>query len=292
MIYSMTGFGKGTAEESGLSVEVEINSLNSRFLDAKFKLPGYLSAIEYRLRQLVAGKINRGKLSIFVSVNSTTADFKPMKIDIASVEKFYNEVVLLKSKLGLSGEIDINVLLNMPDAIVSSYDESELEIAYAVIAGALEQALDELNVSRNREGEVLAADIRQRLQHIKTECSDVEKLAPENSAYQLKKLKDRLKTILGDTEIDESRLIMEAGILAERYDITEELVRLQSHLANFESDLKTGGDLGKRLSFILQEMGREINTIGSKCGNAEISSHVVNIKEELEKIREQLANLE
>ncbi len=292
MIYSMTGFGKGTAVESGLSVEVEINSLNSRFLDAKFKLPGYLSSLEYRLRQIVASKIRRGKLSIFINVNSTTADLKPMKIDIASVEKFYNEVVLLKSKLGLSSEIDINVLLNMPDAVVNSYDESELEIAYAVVARAVDQALDELNVSRNREGEVLAADIRRRLQSVKMECSNIETLAPANSEYQLNKLKDRLKTVLGDTEIDESRLIMEAGILAERYDITEELVRLQSHLANFDSDLKTGGDLGKRLSFILQEMGRETNTIGSKCGNAEISSHVVSIKEELEKIREQVANLE
>ena len=292
MIYSMTGYGKDSAECTGYSVEVEVNSLNSRYLDLRFKIPPYLSSIEHRLRTLVIEKINRGKVSIFINLIPTGPEFKTSRIDIHTAERFYNEISELNNRLGISGEIDINTLMNIPDVIVTSYTNEEIESIYFEIAMVLERALDELRISREKEGEMLSSDIRSRISIIKSAIESIEKLIPGNNERQFEKLKVKLVSIVGDIQIDQSRLILEAGILAERYDITEELVRLKSHLNNFSIDLKNGGNVGKKLSFIIQEMGREANTIGAKCNDMGISSLVINIKEELEKIREQIANIE
>jgi len=292
LIYSMTGFGKGSAEGESFGVEVEINSVNSRYLDIKFKLPNYLYSAEHQLRKLVANKVDRGKLNITINISIFTPDFKPIGIDIEAAEKFYEELTLLNNRLGLNQDIDISLLLSAPDIIKNNYSDKNLESIIPEVKKALDEALDNLAQNRNREGEFLSADIKERLGLVISNVDAINKLAPANSEKLLKKIREKLIAVLGDIEMDETRLMLEAGVLAERYDITEELVRLRSHIDNFLSDLNRGGTIGKRLNFILQEMGREINTVGAKCNDASISALVVNIKEELEKIREQAANLQ
>lgn len=292
MIYSMTGYGKGRVESNGIGVEVEMNSLNSRYLELRFKMPQYLSPMEHRLRTMIVDKLHRGKVSVYINLSFSNVDFKPSKIDFTAAESFFDDISALKLKLGLPGDIDISTILNIPDVIVSSHTEEELEIVFLVISDALEIAIDELLKSKSREGELLSTDIVSRIMLIRSSLDKIEKLAPGNNERQLEKLKERLNSVLGEIQHDENRLLTEAGLLAERYDITEEIVRLRSHLDNFEKDLKKGGILGKRLNFISQEMGRETNTIGSKCSDFEISKYVIDIKEESEKIREQIANIE
>ncbi|MCP4632684.1 MAG: YicC family protein [candidate division Zixibacteria bacterium] len=292
MIYSMTGFGKGSAEGEGFGIEVELNSVNSRYLDLRIKMPGYLSPLENRIRSYINEKVERGKINIFINVISSGPEFSTARIDFNVAESFYNQLMDLKSKLDLPGQIDINTFMAIPDIIVAAYSDEEIESILLVISTALRQALGELLISRSREGETLCEDIQSRIVIINMAVESIEKITPVNNSSLLKKLQDKLKLIVGDVQVDESRLITEAGILAERYDITEELVRLKSHLMNIEEDLEKGGPIGKRLNFIIQEMGREVNTIGSKCNNSDISILVINIKEELEKIREQAANLE
>ena len=292
MIYSMTGFGKGTASGDGFEVEIKITSLNSRYLDLKFRMPGYFNAIEHKLRSLVSQKLERGKVNLFVNLVPTGPRFKPSRIDLDAAESFYGEIAALRERLGLTSEIDINTLVSIPDVVLTCYSEAELEIIYPVMVEAMEKAIDELQASRAREGEALGDDLRERKEKVLSLTDAIEMLSHENSQAQLRKLKERLRAIIGDAQVDEQRLLLEAGILAERYDTTEELVRLRSHLNNFESDLGQGDSQGKRLSFIVQEMLRETNTIGSKCNDAAISAFVISIKEELEKMREQAANLE
>lgn len=292
VLFSMTGFGKGRSEGSGVVVETEISSLNSRYLDLKFKIPPFLSAIEYRLRSHVVGRLKRGKVNVFIRIIPVGSNFKPSRIDLDTAEKYYTDLVSLREKLGIKDDIKIENLLNIPDVVVSNYTDEELDTIYSVIAGSLNQALDELDGSRQVEGEILAADIEKRIKDIDVSLKSIEDLAVSNADNRLDKLREKLRAIIGDVQIDESRLILEAGVLAERYDITEEIVRLKSHIENFLLDMKKGRDSGKRLGFIVQEMGREVNTIGSKCNDIKISSLVIDIKEELEKIREQIANIE
>jgi uncharacterized protein (TIGR00255 family) len=292
VLFSMTGFGKGRSEGSGVVVETEVSSLNSRYLDLKFKIPAFLSAIEYKLRTHVVGRLKRGKVNIFIRIVPVGSNFKPSRIDLDTAGKYYTDLVSLREKLGIKDDIKLENLLNIPDVVVSNYTDEELDTIYSVIAGSLNQALDELDRSRRVEGEILAADIENRIKDIDVSLKSIEDLAVSSADNRLDKLREKLRAVIGDVQIDESRLILEAGVLAERYDITEEIVRLKSHIENFLLDMKKGRDSGKRLGFIVQEMGREINTIGSKCNDIKISSLVIDIKEEIEKIREQIANIE
>ncbi len=291
MIYSMTGYGKAVIVDKELSVEVEAKSLNSKYLDLSIRLPRVLSDKEIELRNVVQRKIKRGKLSINLFIKKDGIDYKLANVDENALKGVINLLEQIKSTSGSTEEVSIGHVLNFQHLffVDNDHDNSrEFDLAIK----AIEKALDQLMEMRAKEGETLATDLRMRIQNINSAVETVEKASPESVNEYFGKLKERAKELVeGVAEYDE-RLRMELALLSEKYDVTEECVRLKSHTAQFLSTLEKGIDVGRKLNFLTQEMNREANTINSKSVATNVSYNGIFIKEELEKIREQIQNIE
>ncbi|MBI5050936.1 MAG: YicC family protein [Nitrospirae bacterium] len=281
-IQSMTGYGRA---ENG-NFKVEARSLNFKTLDVQVKTPSFLFFCEPEIKKLVKEKFSRGRIEVFISVQ--LAETVRLKINKALAREYYDSLLALKKEFSIPGDIEINVLASQKD--IFSYDEPEIE--FTALRSAVEAAIDDLKKMRTEEGENLANDIAGRIRLLKDGVSRIEDKRSGFTANARKALADRLREILGDAMIDESRLLQEVAILIDRSDITEEIVRLKSHLKYIEDVLKSGDAVGRKLDFIIQEIHREINTIGSKAASTEISPVIVELKSELEKIREQVQNLQ
>ena len=288
----MTGFGRSTVEGEGLIWTVEVSSVNSRFLDVQVRLPRALSGAEFALRKRVGERVARGKFTANVSWDVIPGSEDAGRLNAALARSYIQQLKELQQSEGLEGQVSIEVVSGLPDLFVGASETSDREAREKLLLGALDSALKALQGMRASEGERLSEDIRKRLGDIRDELSGIEKEAEEYAVSLAERVQQRVRELFADVSIDPQRLAQEAAFLAERADITEECVRLSAHLDEFEATLRKGGEVGRRFNFLLQEMVRETNTIGSKTGELGVIRRVVRIKEELERVREQVQNIE
>jgi uncharacterized protein (TIGR00255 family) len=279
---SMTGYGRGL---SG-NFKTEIRSSNHKNIDIHINIPHYLFSYDYKIRKTVRKKFNRGRIDIYIPRQEV--ENMKLKVNKVLAREYFNALLSLKNELSISEDISIDVLAAQRDIFVMD----DPEIDEAELFRAVEMALDELTKTRTEEGNYLINDIMKRLKLLSTYLSRIEKRRKEYEADAQQKLHERLKELLGAVQIEESRLIQETAIIIEKSDITEEIVRLKSHLKQFEEVVGSGDAIGKKLDFIIQEMRREINTVSSKTHDIDITTNAVEMRHEIEKIKEQVQNLQ
>jgi uncharacterized protein (TIGR00255 family) len=288
----MTGYGKHTVSSNVVQLSIEIRSVNSRYLEISFKLPKSLLSFEQEIKQLVKQNVDRGKLAIAVYYEGGDNGLTDVHLDERLLDQYLKVTDAIADKTGIADSLSLNAIVRIPDIVVSSVDKSkEAELKTLLLEGT-KAALDDFNTMREDEGRVLQAEMQQRLQKMDANLRIIEERNTGASRAQLKKLHDRLMDNLQLEKIDPDRLEMELAFLSDKVDVTEEIVRLKAHIKAFETTLLKDNTPGKRLNFLNQEMHREANTIGSKTADVTISHLSVTIKEEIEKIREQVQNIE
>lgn len=290
MVQSMTGYGSASISSENFKVSVEVKSLNSKFVEVNLKLPRTYLTHEVGVRNFLVSELKRGKINALIAVEVLNPDKSRLKINREIVRGYVNELKILKEELGLSAPIDLEYLLTLPDAI-SSDDTSEDPEEWKLIQQALSEASKSITESRIREGKALEEDLNLRCELIAISLEAVEALLPQRIESIRSRILSSLNEIADRVNIDGNRFEQELIYYIEKLDVNEEIVRLKKHIDYFEATLKEPESNGKKLNFISQEMGREINTIGSKANDAEIQFYVVKMKEELEKIKEQLMNI-
>ena len=292
MIRSMTGFGRRQAPWQDGSVTVEMRSVNHRFLEIACRLPRPLSPLEDSFKKAIQQRCTRGRIDITVTVQAGKGRAENVILDQSLAKQYHQALRTLKKSLKLSGSIDLALMAGLRD-VLSVSDQPTEDPKLAKIAQQLTvEALADLEGMRTREGKALAEDMSARIQTIRGHKTLVAARTPLLAQEIFDKMKGRVEKLLGSEIPDPSRLYQELAVYADRGDITEEIVRLDSHMIQFEQTLNRADSVGKTLDFLLQEIGREVNTIGSKANDAEIAGHVVQMKTELERIREQVQNVE
>ena len=291
MAFSMTGYGKGLAENKNLTVEVEVKSVNSRYLDIVLKLPSSLMNKEYELRELIKAKIKRGKITVLMVLKENGNDGTGVKINKENLKKYLSVIKEIKKTAKLNDKIKLEHLLNNKE-IFESNDLEFYEEEFTLIKKALDSALNNLIKMKKNEGKELSKDLKKRIEIIEEKLSEIEKDSANSVNEYFLKLKEKVKLLLEDVNIDNDRLQMELAIIADKAEITEESVRLKSHIKFFMESLDKDDEPGRKLNFLCQEMNRETNTISSKTISTSITHNTVLIKEEIEKIREQIQNIE
>lgn len=292
MIRSMTGFGRQQAPWQDGSVIVELRSVNHRFLEVACRLPRSLSQLEETIKKAVQQRCTRGRVDMTVTVQGGKGRLGTVSLDQALAKQYYQALSTLKKSLKLSGSIDVALVAGLRDVISISDQPSEDPKLAKLVQKLATQALNDLETMRQREGVALAKDMQERIQAIRDRRSAVAARSPKAIEESFERMKSRVEKLLGTEPPDLPRLHQELAQFADRGDITEEIVRLDSHMIQFEQQLNRAESVGKTLDFLLQEMGREVNTIGSKANDAEIAVQVVQMKAELERIREQVQNIE
>lgn len=291
MIRSLTAFGRAEVESDGLRYSIEVRSVNNRFLDISTRLPRNLLALDSDIRNRVKNRIERGKVNVFVEEPREDVQKSRLEIDMVAAQELINSLREVAKRAHLTDDVtlrDIAFNLNM---LSGSESEKIAQLRLKLVLDGLEQAIDLFDDMAAAEGANLEQDFLQRLNRMEEISREVETRAKENRELSLQRIHERIEKYLAQEKLDESRLEQEAAYLVDRIDITEELVRLRSHIDLFRQALDKGGLVGKRLNFILQEMNREVNTVGSKALDSEIATLVVEAKEELEKLREQVQNV-
>lgn len=292
MIASMTGYGRGEATADGVTVAVELRSVNSRFLEVTTRLPRSLSLRENEIKELIRKKISRGKITMVVAVDRDSNGALPLKINVSAAKTYYKLLNQLKKSVKLNEKIKLEHLLRFSEVIEQEEIESTDELEWNVLQQALDQASDSLSAMRKNEGGELEKDFRSRIGVLEERLGVIERLSKEQVPKERTRLRERITQLIENETVNEERLEVELALLADRLDVTEECVRFRSHNKFFLDALKQDEAAGRKLNFLIQEMNREANTIGSKSSAAEIAHLVVGIKEELERIREQLQNIE
>ncbi len=291
MIYSMTGYGKGAAENGKIKTAVEVKSVNGRFLDIALRLPSSLMNKEYELREIIKTKIKRGKLMVSIQVKRNGSDDEDISLNKDKLKNYISLIKEIKKISKSSEKIKLEHLLFNKEI----FETNELEFSeheFNVLKKALNTALTELLKMKKNEGKELAKDLRKRIEIIGTKLDEIEKESGASVKEYFEKLKEKVQTILGDVNADKDRLEQELAIIVDKAEITEECVRLRSHIKFFSESIDNDDEPGRKLNFICQELNREANTISSKTISTLITHNVVSIKEEIEKIREQLQNIE
>ena len=294
MIKSMTGFGRGEYADEKRNITVEIRSVNHRYADITVKMPKRYAFAEERIKSTVKETIKRGKTDVSVMVETLSQGDMDVRLNEPLARQYMDNLSALKSQHDLDGQIDIALLASMPDVLRVIPDvEDEEEVASAICEAALIAAGNNDSM-RRIEGEKLKEDLKKRGELIRELVAQVDERAPQVAVEYVEKMKERIRELIdGSPEIPEERILTEAAIFADKSNITEELVRLDSHMKQLAQILDQGDDpVGKKLDFLVQEMNREANTIGSKANDIEITSCVLQIKSEIEKIREQVQNIE
>ncbi len=292
MIKSMTGFGRGEWQGEGKRLEVEIKSFNHRFCDIVTHLPRKLSSLEPRLRAFLKQRLSRGRIEVFVQVDESSLDEQRLEIDLKLAKDYYGALRRLKETLGIPGAIQIDTMTVFREIFTRKDVEVDIEKEWVILQKPLEGALTGLERMRREEGQALREDFLQRLCRVEGIVAEVEKRGPNVLEACRDRLTERVRELSGGLPIDPARLAQEVAFLAERADITEELVRIRSHVSQFREMLGDPEPMGRKLDFLLQEINREVNTIGSKANDAPSAQLVVEIKSELEKMREQVQNVE
>lgn len=295
MIRSMTGFGRCTGTVDGLDITVEVKSVNSRYLDCSVKISRAFAYLEERVKPYLQKRgIFRGKVDVYISVEVTDSGAVEVAIDEGYLKGYLDALYRLRDGFGLRDDISVMTVARNQDIFRVKKPEEDAERDWARVLSVLEPAVDAFLDTRAREGESLAADIRKKLDEILTRVDEIERLSEESVVHYRERLAERIRDALSDNQItpDESRLLTECAIYSDKVAVDEELLRLRTHLSTFRGMLDGGEPVGRKMDFTIQEMNREINTTGSKCNDAKIAQHVVEVKCTLEKIREQIQNLE
>ncbi len=293
MIISMTGFGRGEAADNGLSATVEIKSLNSRYLDLSIRLPQRLQDKELILKELVQKTISRGKLNINVHVTESDSGEPHIKVDEVKVKAYARILREVQEAAGIEGSLNVRNITGFGDVFITKEDDEEiLAQKWAVALKALNAAIENLVAMRTQEGDQLKSDLTERIESIESNLKDIEKVSDGRVGEVRNKLRERIQQLFDDENFDKERLETEVAVIADKMDITEEIVRMRAHLKFFIEAIEQPEPAGRRLNFLTQEMNRELNTIGSKANDSEIAHHVVRSKETLEQIREQVQNVE
>ena len=288
----MTGYGRAVRTLNGREITVELRSVNNRFLDCTVKLPRAFSYAEDAIKQTVKAGVARGKVDVFVGVNATAEENVRVSLNRPVLEGYLNALRTVVADYGVRDDISAMSLSRLPEVFVVEKPEEDEERNTADIVSVAKEALATYNIMREREGAALAADVRAHAKVILSFVEKVEQRSPVTLREYRARLENKLREVLENKSIDESRIVTEAALFADKIAVDEETVRLRSHLSQLEALLSEGGAIGRKLDFLLQEMNREANTIGSKGNDLEQARNVVEIKAELEKIREQIQNIE
>lgn len=292
MIKSMTGYGRAVETRNGREISVEIRSVNNRYLDCNIKLPRLYSFAEEAVKQAVKSSISRGKVDVFFSITNCGTGAVEISLNRPVLEGYLAAMRTIVTDYGVTDDISVSSLAKLPDLfLVEKADTDEEQVTEDLIA-VVQEALAAFDAMRTREGAALEADLRSRAGTILSLTEQVEARSPVTLAEYRARLTAKMQEVLENQNIDESRILAEAALYADKIAVDEETVRLRSHLSQLENMLAGGGAIGRKLDFLLQEMNREANTIGSKGNDLEQARTVVEIKAELEKIREQTQNIE
>ena len=295
MAKSMTGFGRGVYEDELRSVTVELRSVNHRYSDITVKMPRRYQFAEDTIKSIVKGVAPRGKIDVFVNVDNIAADDTAVELNPALAKRYYETLQTLRQEIPeLAGEPTLAMIANFPDVVKTGAAEEDEELLLKALSEAAKEAAANLDAMRVTEGAKLMEDILQRGRLIEETVGGIEVYAPEVAKNYTAKLKERIQELLGgDVAIPEDRILLEAAVFADKSNITEEMVRLKSHCSQLRAiAADTSGPIGKKLDFLVQEMNRESNTIGSKANDIHITNDVLLLKAEIEKIREQVQNIE
>jgi len=294
MIKSMTGFGRGEYADDKRGVVVEIRAVNHRYSDINVKMPRRYSFAEEPIKALVKNVAPRGKIDVSIMVDSVGEDETNVRLNLPVAKQYHDNLMRLKSELNLHGEVSLSLLAGMPDVIRAVAEVEDEQAILKSLSEPVIQAVENLDAMRIEEGAKLTEDILYRGELIAEIAGEVEEYAPGVVETYAAKMKDRIAELLGNgSAVPEDRILLEAAVFADKSNITEELVRLKSHIAQLRSIIATAREpVGKKLDFLVQEMNREANTMGSKANDIAITNRVLNLKSEIEKIREQIQNIE
>ena len=292
MIKSMTGYGRAQGTFSGGEITVEIKSVNNRYLDCGVKMPRVYSYMEESVKSLVQGTISRGKVDVYISINSAGAENVKISLNTPVLEGYLAALKQIAQTYDVKDDISVQTLTRFNDIFLVEKQEEDEDESKAQILAVVAEALKAFDEMRIIEGQALKKDLMEKAEGILNLVSKVEERSPVTVAAYREKLFNKMKEVLESTTIDESRIIQEAAIYADKVAVDEETVRLRSHISQLNKMLSEGGVIGRKLDFLMQEMNREANTIGSKGNDVEQARTVVDIKSQLEKIREQIQNIE
>ena len=292
MVKSMTGYGRAEETVNGCTITVELRSVNNRYLDCNVRIPRLYLFAEDAIKTRVQNTIARAKVDVFVTVDIAGAEKVQVSVNRPVADGYYAALRQLAEIYGLESEISVSLLSRFPEVLLAEKAEEDVEQMAKDICSVLDRALADFDQMRTREGERLREDVLSRAAVIEEKVGLVEERSPQTVSEYRAKLEARMNEVLSSTQIDPARILTEAAIFADKVAVDEETVRLRSHIGQLREMLDKGGATGRKLDFLIQEFNREANTIGSKCSDIEIARHVVDIKAEIEKIREQVQNIE
>ena len=292
MIRSMTGYGSSEIERSGQRLTAEIRSVNHRFCEVSVRGPKVAMLFEDQIRQLVQDRFSRGKFNLTISWVGAGDQGEVLKLNDSVAQRYVDLMNTLKARFGLSGDIDLRTLAALPDLFSWEHTSMSDEESWALVREVVEKAADSMSMMKTREGSALSTDLDKRLVILRVELERVAERAPLRPGEAKERMVMRIKPLLDDVEMDPIRIAQEVAMLADRLDCTEECVRLSAHLDQFKHLIDGSEMAGRKLNFLLQEMNREANTIGSKANDVEIAHAVIVMKEEIERLREQVQNVE
>ena len=292
MIKSMTGYGSAKGSAEGLEISIELKSVNNRYLDTSVRLPRSFLFAEDAVKAAVQSHISRGKVDVFVSVDSSGADNMVVKVNEPLLKGYIEALVHISEEFSLPNDMTAMSVSRFPDVLSVEKKDLDADAISAAISEVMEKALVDFDSMRLREGEKLRDDVLMRLGIIESLVSTIEAEAPKTVAQYRARLEQKMAEVLGATDIDENRILAEAAIFADHIAVDEETVRLRSHMSQLKTMIKGNSPTGRKIDFLIQEFNREANTIGSKCQNSDVAHIVVDLKSEIEKIREQIQNIE
>ena len=292
MIKSMTGYGSAKGTVEGLEITVELKSVNNRYLDTSVRLPRSFLFAEEAIKSAVQSHISRGKVDVFVSVDSSAAGDMTVKVNEPLLKGYIEAIRHISEEYSLANDMTALSVSRFPDVLSVEKKDLDAEAISAGISAIVEEALRDFDAMRQREGAKLRDDVLSRLETIDRLVSTVETDAPKTVAEYRKRLEQKMQEVLGSTGLDENRILAEAAIFADHIAVDEETVRLRSHMSQLTTMINGNSPTGRKIDFLIQEFNREANTIGSKCQNSQIAHVVVDLKSEIEKIREQIQNIE
>ena len=292
MVTSMTGFGRGKVSEQDFEITVEIKSVNHRYFEYSSRMPRAYQFIDEKIKSLLSSRISRGKVEVSVLIEDTSANSLELSINSTYADAYIKALHNLAKEYHLKDDLKVSALVGNSDIFTVKRREVDDEVISELVLKATAVALDNFIAMRAVEGERLMADVKSRSEQILEWVSVIEERSPATVREHREKIEQKIRELIGDVQIDEQRLLTETAIFADKIAVAEETVRLRSHIATLNSMFENGGAIGRKLDFIVQEMNRETNTIGSKAQDIEINRIVVDIKSEIEKIREQIQNIE
>lgn len=293
MVRSMTGFGRASSDSAEKrNFSVEIKSINHRYMDLNVRMPRSLMSLEEKVRKFIGEKINRGKIDVFINYNNYAKSDLVAKFNEALGDSYVKCLESIKARYEVRDDISVSLIARFPDVVYVEEDEENLDELWEILKSSLSGAVNMLIGMRIREGEKLSEDIIKKCDVIKNNLDKIEEKSPLIVVEYKQKLMDRIKQLIEDNLVDENRINLEVALFADKSSVDEEITRLNSHIIQVKETLKSDEAIGRKLDFLVQEMNREANTIASKANNLEVTNLALNIKNEIEKIREQIQNIE